>query len=197
MSSVSFDNTYTGSSSGSSSGTQEGLGSHSGRVYRHQNKYYSLPAVLPDLLSNIMRGCTEDQIFELYSKRMRIGCVSFKVVDPETFEVQKSATGSLELSFMTPLFWRFVRIPNLKAAFDIKDERAIQCIQEIFESVLRGVKRGEVSIGSHAKVEFYCSAYQFRYGLKAEKASDCKETYEKITAFLKDFDGSAFLGQLK
>lgn len=185
------------SETSSSSGIQDGLGRQEGRSYRRQEKYFSSAAVLPDLLFNILNGCTESQSFELYSSGRRQGCVSFKVVDSASFTFEKSVSGSFVVSSMTPLFWKFVGIANLKEAFDVKDACARNCIQTIFESVLKGVASGTVQLGSNAEVDFQCTSYHFSCVLHSEEERKAMESFKKVDAFFKDFNGREFLGQLK
>ena len=183
-------------SESSSSSSQHSLGHHEGRTYRHSDKYSSGAAVLPDLLFNLMNGFTDNQRYELYSRGSRQGCVQFKVTDPETFTFEKSSSGSLDCAFMTPIFFKFVNTPSLKSVFALKNESVKQCIQAIFESILKGEQRCTAPLGEGAKVTCHYSSYYVSIDLISHEIPEYEQAFLKLKKFFDCLSFNEFYGQL-
>ena len=166
-------------------------GSSEGRTYVHDEKYTNAAVALPHILENLLNGYPGEQTFELHERGRRVGQMAVRAHEDGEFELRGSVSGGLPVSEMTPIFWKFMKIPNLATIFNLRDQRAKNCILEIFNRILRN-KAGSVSLGDSSKVKL-----SFYYGrIVLEQVGKSHSSFSVVAKFFESFPTHHFHGIL-
>lgn len=165
---------------------------HEGREYRHKDRYSSGTEVLPDILFNLMEGVGGEQSYKLYSGGMRQGMINVTFLKSGRFEPRPLVCGSFEVSALTTVFWKFMKNPALEKIFGLKDQRARESIQRLFEEVLKGSESCEINQGK----EFLVKAAIYPACIDMKFSGKSKEIFEIVTDFFANIDIKDFFHKI-
>ena len=189
---ISLESKSEGKNEQSTSLPMESSCVHEGRKYRHKERYSSGAEVLPDILFNLMEGYGGEQSYKLYSGGLRQGMINVTFLKSDRFEPKPLVCGSFEVSALTVVFWKFMKNPALEKVFGLKDQRARECIQRLFEEVLKGSEKCEINFGKEFSVE--ADIYPGWMGL--EFFCESKKYFDVVADFFHDIDIKDFFHKI-